>query len=267
MSVTVALVDDEQLALDRMSDMLSSCVDVDVVAAMLKSQEALERIPVLAPDILFLDIEMPELDGFDIVERLEQNRLCPAKVPLVVFVTAHPNFVPQDFDTGAVDFLSKPVRLSRLEATLARARQALTDQDAAKRLAELQQSLGMLRSRRPGVEADREHIWIYRHGDLVRLNLDEVTVIQVDAEYLRIFTGKTSYLHGESMDALEKYLDPRMFVRIHRRTIVRRSEILSIRRSLHGGAVAKLANGDEAPIGRRYANSAREALLGNRGSH
>ena len=117
-ALRVLVCDDEPLAVRRLVSMLSQMVDVDVVATAASGREAIDAVSAAAPDLLLLDIEMPSLDGFDVVERVV--KLCPQDPPLVAFVTAYRKFAPEAFESGAIDFLPKPVRLARLEATIAR---------------------------------------------------------------------------------------------------------------------------------------------------
>ena len=258
----VVLCDDELLAVQRLRRLLTSCGGFNIVAAETSGEEAAQRIIDLSPDVVFLDIEMPSPDGFEIVELICRATLGQRRPPFVVFVTAHSEFAPQAFDTGAIDFLTKPVRQARLEACLGRAREAVAGRSAADQLAQLQRSFELLLRERPAVPSEREHVWIHRRGELVRLDMDDVTVIRAEAEYVRLFSNEVSYLHRGSIGAIESSLDPKQFIRIHRSTIVRRSQVVALKRSLHGGIVVRLTGGDEYAVGRKYAKLARTALTG-----
>ena len=258
-SLTVLVCDDEPLALDRLADMLGGCADVDVVATVSDGRTALEQIAALKPAIAFLDIEMPGLDGFDIVQRLPHT-IDAETSPLIVFVTAHPHFAPQAFDSGAIDFLAKPVRFNRLETTIARARTALADRGAARRLIELQGSLEELRRKRlEGAEND--HLWIRRRSEVVRLGFDDIDHIRAEGEYIRLFAASMSYLHRDSITAIAKRLDPDTFMRIHRSVVVRIDTIVAIKRQLHGSIVLRTVSGEELPVGRKYSKAVRAKLL------
>src|SRR5688572_27008495 len=143
------MCDDEPLALDRLAGLLAQCEDVDLIGQTLTGQDLLAQVAVLAPDLVLLDIEMPRIDGFDVVEALSRMDWAePAAPPLIVFVTAHPDMAASAFDSGALDFISKPVRLSRLEQALARARQAAAQREAGRRLQELSGQLDALKQAR-----------------------------------------------------------------------------------------------------------------------
>src|SRR5262249_7311442 len=157
------IVDDEQLALDRLRRLLEQIEDVTVVDALDDSGSAVAAINAFRPDLAILDIEMPQMDGFDIVETLARR---PAKgessPPLVAFVTAYPQFALQAFDTGAIDFICKPVRLPRLEKMIDRTRRSLAARDAAQRLHDLRSNLQELREATAHVE--EHYFWVRNRG-------------------------------------------------------------------------------------------------------
>jgi two-component system LytT family response regulator len=254
----VLTCDDEQLALNRLDRMLRGMDGVELVASCVDSGEAIAQIREQDPQIVFLDIEMPGLDGFDVAEELAST----ASAPIVVFVTAFSNFAAQAFEVGAVDFLLKPVRRARLEAALARARRTLAERSASDRLAELQRSLDGIRGAGAGAAVEPFHIWIPRRGELFRVDLNEVQLVQAEGEYVRLHVDGASHLHREPIGVLEAKLDERKFLRIHRSTIIRIDQVGSLKRSVHGGMLVRLATGEELSIGRKYARSARRRLLG-----
>jgi len=137
-SIRVLIVDDEPLALERLSGLLAEIPDAKLVAKLQNGAEAVAAVAEHEPDLVLLDVEMPRVDGFDVVDSLfERSRSSDGRLPLICFVTAYPQFATDAFDTGAIDYLCKPVRLARLQKTFSRARTALAQRDAAKRLDEL----------------------------------------------------------------------------------------------------------------------------------
>ncbi|HEX8669867.1 MAG TPA: LytTR family DNA-binding domain-containing protein [Allosphingosinicella sp.] len=259
----VLVCDDEPLALERLSEMLARCAGVEVVARTQDARDALSKIVALSPNLVMLDIEMPGLDGFDVVERL--GGIAGTGPPLVAFVTAFPAFAIQAFETGALDFLAKPVRLSRLERTLQRARAALDQREAGRRLEEMKLALEALRSQRSSPHAEPDHVWIPRRGEFVRVDLDQIEWVRAEGEYVRLHTGNASHLYRELIGSFAEKLSPDRFLRIHRSYIVRRERVRSVRRSLHGGTLVRIASGEELPVGRKYAKAARAALLHHAG--
>ena len=239
--------------------MLSRVPDVELVATAGGGREALDMVADTRPDLLLVDIEMPDVDGFDVVESVA--KLVPGEPPLVAFVTAYRKFAPQAFESGAIDFLPKPVRLGRLEATLARARDAVGGREAARRLIELQAMLDDLRANRGPVCGP--HVWVPRRGEIMRVDLDHVQRVAAEGAYVRLHLEGGSYLHREPIGAIEAKLDPLRFVRVHRSHLVRTDQVSSIRRTIHGGGELVLRDGACVPLGRKYARSARQRLLGS----
>ena len=251
--ITTLLCDDEALALQRLGEMMARFDDVSLLPPAGSAREALDRIAECSPQLVFLDVEMPGLDGFDVVEELIRGGGQP---PLIVFATAYPQFATSAFDTGAIDFLTKPVRMSRLELTMARVRAALADRSAQARLLELSHQLDALRSTGSATDED-PHIWIRRKGEAVRVSLDRVDIIRAEAEYVRIVCGPASYLHREPLAEFLKRLDPQRFLRVHRSLIVNRNLIAAVKRSATGSYRLEMADGTELAVGRSY----REAVL------
>lgn len=252
-------VDDEQLSLDRFEILLEGFDDVTLVGTATNGQAALEAIGAGQPDVLFLDVEMPGLDGFDVAERVAR---AGGAAPLVVFITAYPNFAPEAFDSGAIDFLTKPVRLSRLAACLDRVRAALEGRIARDRLEDLLGQLEMLRSRRLPGEEEHDYLWVQRHGEAVRLDLSHVERICAEGEYVRLFIGGKSYLHRESLTAMAERMDSSRFTRVHRSHLVRRERVVSIVRRGVGGYALTLEDGIVVPVGRRYRSVVRAFAAG-----
>lgn len=255
--------DDEPLALERLTDMLARLPDVMLAGSAENGRDTLSLIAAARPDVLLLDIEMPRLDGFDVVEELAaQLRGVGSPPPLIIFVTAYPRFAAQAFDSGALDFLTKPVRFARLEQAVARARRALDDREAHRRLDELARQLDALRAERAGEGPESRHLWVQRRGELVRVDLDKIDWIRAEGEYVRLFCGETSYLHRDLISAIIERLDERRFVRVHRSVIVNRERVASIKRARHGAIKLVLDSGEELPVGRTYRRDARTMTAG-----
>jgi DNA-binding LytR/AlgR family response regulator len=248
------LCDDEPLALDRLGDMIVRIDDIEVAGIAANGKVALEVIAGQRPDVVFLDIEMPGLDGFDVVEELARSG---GAAPLIVFVTAYPEFAAHAFDSGAIDFLTKPVRLGRLETAIDRVRRAIDDRSAQDRLLEIVRQLEHLREERE-THAEREHyLWIGQRGEMVRVDLDAIVWVQAEGEYVRLHLGNASHLHREPISSLVNRLDPARYLRIHRSFIVDRDRIVSVRRRPTGGYIIRIDDGPELPVGRNYRAEAR----------
>ena len=256
--IRVVLVDDETLAVDRLRGLLAHFADIQVVGTAHSGDAALDQVASLHPDAVLLDVEMPILDGFDVVEELAR---LGGPTPLIVFVTAFPRFAASAFDTGAIDFLTKPVRLTRLEAAVDRLRRALADRTANERLSELAGQLEALRQERGGAGIHApNHLWVRCRGEAVRVDLDRLVAIEAEGEYVRLFTGEASYLHRASVTAMMERLNPARFLRIHRSYIIDRNRIVSVRRRATGGYELLTDAGRTLPVGRNFRAMVRDIL-------
>lgn len=256
----VLICDDEPLALERLRDLLGRCDDIEIVAASTDGHAAVEQIAACGPDAVFLDIEMPRLDGFDVIERIAQGPATDQMPPLVVFVSAYPRFAVHAFETGALDFLTKPVRFARLELTIARLRQALLDRSGRRRLAELASQIDTLRQERHATAGHDRHLWVQRRGETVRVDLDSLDWIHAEGEYVRLHRGDTSFLHRDLISTVATRVDPARFFRVHRSYIVNGDRIEAIRRTRTGGLTVVLTGGVLIPVGRSYRDTARQFM-------
>jgi DNA-binding LytR/AlgR family response regulator len=253
----VLVCDDEPIAVSRLSELLARFEDVDVVATASNGDEALSAIRTSTPDLIFLDIEMPGRDGFDVVGEL--SRIDPGRAPLVTFVTAFRHFAPEAFDSGAVDFLSKPVRMSRLERSLDRARRLVASRNAEKRLLAAERTVDALRRAQDG--RGKPHVWVHRRGEVVRVDLDNVDRVSAEGPYVRLHLRSGTHLHRESISSIEARLSTMGHLRVHRSHLVALAHVAGIRRTLHGASELILQNGDRIPVGRSHAREVRRRLL------
>jgi DNA-binding LytR/AlgR family response regulator len=257
-NVRVVIVDDEQLALGRLSRLLEQVESVEVVGAVAEASEAVAAINRLHPDLVLLDVEMPQLDGFDLVDALaRQSAGKDASPPLIAFVTAYPQFALEAFDTGAIDFLCKPVRLVRLEKTLERTRRALAARDATRRLEELRANLTELREATAHVE--ERHFWVRSRGDLLRITTGNVQWIEAQGAYVYLHLIERSYLVRNTIGSLADQLAEEGFVRVHKSALVNRYKVQRVK----GGAgrfSLLLEGGAEVPVGRKYRNAVQDII-------
>lgn len=249
----IVVADDEPLAVERLLRFLARCRDVEVVATASNGEEALALIRAHQPDAVLLDIKMPLLDGFDVIEQQLGER-----TPVIIFVTAFHRFAIQAFEVAAADYLLKPVRLARLEAALDRARAAIAarsnaDTAALRTIAEtLRQS-----AQEAEISRDEEDIWVPRQGEFHRVPIASIDWIKAEGVYVRLWVGGQSYLYRELIGHLAERLPSRRFLRIHRSVMVRRDFVTALRRTRYGSLAVRLADGTELPVGRKYATGAR----------
>ncbi len=246
----VIVIDDEPHALKRLGSMLTEHRDVDVVARCRGGEEAIDAISAKRPDAIFVDIFMPEIDGFGVVGQFLDDD-CPE----VVFVTAFDEYALRAFDARAIDYLLKPVRRERLAETLDRIRERIGDKRSGDRASALENTIDELRSARGGasVDARRQDLWIRHQGRAVRVAQRDIEWVEAEREYVRFHTRDTSLMRRESMKSIEKKLDPDMFVRAHRSAIVNLSHVVRSHTVRAGYRVLHMTSGTKIRVGRSYA--------------
>lgn len=237
--IRAMIVDDEPLARRSIAVLLARDPEVEVVGEG-SGKDALEQIPELAPDLLFLDIQMPELTGFDLLDQLDPNA-----IPTVVFVTAYDQFAIRAFDREAVDYLLKPFDDARFEKALARAKEQVRHRATAPPAGKVFAALERIGGNRPA-----RRILVTHQGSLVVLPVAEIDWIEAADYYVRIHLGTRSYLHRESMGELEARLDPEKFCRVHRSAIVHVDRIRELQPHFRGDWMAILRDGTQVRISR-----------------
>ena len=246
----VMVIDDEPLAIERLTDLLGRTDGATIASTHRSAAEALEQVAEVRADLILVDVEMPKVDGFDFVEALsKQGWLDRESAPCICFVTAYPQFASAAFDTGALDFLCKPVRLTRLEKTLERARLAIARRDALNRLNELTSQLDSLRQSR--APEPQPSLWVQQRGQMVRVAIEDVDWIEAEGEYVRLHVGERSFLLRNSISALADKLSAYGFLQVHRSTIINGARLTEVRSNRSGVRVG-LASGVSLSVGRKY---------------
>ncbi len=228
------IVDDEPLAVERMQVICRDLAGIEVAGTAQDGAAALRMIDALSPDLVLLDMTMPELDGLAVARALTAR---PSR-PAVIFVTAHENFAVEAFDLDAVDYVLKPVTPDRLERAVSRA--------LARRGDRAVQGGDWLRE-----------FWVPHRSELLRIAAGDVDRIDAERDYVRLHVGgqngeARSYLLLQTVTGLEARLDPQQFIRLHRSTILRRDRITGLRHDGLGVWSAELADGTAVRIGRTY---------------
>lgn len=231
------IVDDEPLAVERVQVICAEIPAINVVGTASDGAAALRLAEKLSPDLVLLDMTMPEIDGIGVAMRLAKSKDPPA----VIFVTAHDHFAVEAFDLEAIDYVLKPVSSDRLARAVERA------------LA------------RRGESKDKpsqwlDELWVPHRSELLRIAINEVHRVDAERDYVRLHVGSAdddgensrSYLLLQTIAGLEARLNPEEFIRIHRSTILRRDNIRGLRHDGLGVWSAELMNGDAMRIGRTY---------------
>lgn len=238
------IVDDEPLAVRRLTHSLAAFDDVEVVDTTTSARQAVTMIAELRPDLVFLDIAMPGLGGFEVAASMP-----PESRPAIVFVTAYDRHAVRAFDSDATDYLMKPVAPERLGAALAKARSWLRGRSQAAAADVEAKKLG-----------DDDNLWVHRRGEFARVPVGGVEWFQAEGDYIRLHAASGGGLMRGTLAGLEERLDSAAFVRVHRSAICRLGAIVGLRRKPTGALAVLLASGAEAPVGRSYAGGLRALL-------
>ncbi len=254
----ILTVDDERLALRRLQLLLSSVSGVHHVGDASGCSEALAKIEGLRPDVVLLDIKMRDGSGFDVVEELSRR----PNPPIVVFVTAFDHFAVRAFESTVADYLLKPVEKEGLARALLRARRQLQAADAEQRVGELQEVIRNLRSAfGSSANSFETEFWLRGSGGLVRVPIDTINCVSSEDDYVAIHSDNASHLMRGSLRQFQDRVEPGLFVRVHRRWLVRKTAIGAIRTPRLGTSEIVLNNGKCIPAGRVYLKQLRQILL------
>jgi two-component system, LytTR family, response regulator len=250
--IRALIIDDEPLARKALSRLLKLESDIEIAGECDDGENALMLIRRLRPDLLFLDVRMPELDGFEVVEALDV-----ADMPAIVFVTAYDQHALRAFEVHAVDYLLKPFSKERLAKALIRVRERIGHDIDADTLREM---LNELRRQ----EAQRKHLQripVTLGGRIHLLSTTEIERIEALGNYAQLISGDRRFEVRETLLSLEKKLDPTRFVRIHRSTIVNLDFVKEVQSWFKGGHLVIMKDGSELRLS-RYQRGAIEVLTG-----
>ena len=258
MTIRTILVDDEPLAIKGLELRLQAFDDVEIVERCANGREAIRAIRTQKPDLVFLDIQMPGFDGFSVIQGLME-----VEPPLFVFVTAYSDFALKGFETGAVDYLMKPVEPERLADTLERVRQRMSERRGAEEAGRLKEALAehapeaaenMEEANGAGHAAGRFErlINVKDQGQIFRVDVDTIERIDAAGDYMCIQTAGNTLILRETMKDLEKRLDPRRFQRVHRSTIVNLDLVKTVKPHTNGECFLVLQSGSQVKVSRSY---------------
>lgn len=258
----IVAIDDEELALRRIRIALREIPDVELVGTARGGREGLELIASLRPDVLLLDVDMPECGGFEVVEGLPPNGS-----PVVIFVTAFDEHAVRAFQVNATDYLLKPLEFDRLRAAIEKARVTIRQTTAEERAAELTMVLAAVRNSKPAAATPRfeSEIWASQGSGFKRLLVSQIDWIEAERDYVRLHVGEKSFLLRETMRRIETRLDPKIFVRVHRSALVSVDRIGSIRAGENGGFCVRMVAGNKIPVGKTYVKFVRRLINGRAG--
>jgi two-component system LytT family response regulator len=254
MPLIALIVDDEPLARDGLRALLSRDPEVEAIREVRDGREAVVSIREGKPDIVFLDVQMPEMNGFDVVRTIGAEYM-----PAVVFVTAHDQYAIQAFEINALDYLLKPVIEERFVKALARVKSCIYSNSAAD---SNRQIIGLLET----IASPRNYLKrlaVRSNGKTVFVDVEDLDWIQSAENYVELHAGGGTHLLHVTMNNLETSLDPEKFLRVHRSVIVRLGRIQDLQMGAHGEYLITLRDGTRLHSGRTYADQLKY-LLTNR---
>lgn len=249
----VLIVDDEPLARRRLVQLLAAHPEVQVVGEADGGREALRLVELLRPDLLLLDIEMPAVNGFEVLKGLPQEA-----PPAIIFVTAFQDHAVKAFELRATDFVVKPVHGDRLASALEQARKDLDARRAGERLVFLQARLAELESR--ALAASDPGLWVQIGSERRRLALTDIRWLEAERDYVRVHMTGHAHLVNALLGTMEKELEGQPFLRVHRSAIVRRDKVKAVVRGRFSAPLLELDDGQRIAVGRKYLETVRAAF-------
>ena len=255
MTIRTIIVDDEKLAIQGLQLRLEKFPDVEVIDTCANGREAIRKIKTEKPDLVFLDIQMPGFDGFSVVKGVME-----IEPPLFVFVTAYQEHAIRAFEANAVNYLMKPVDTDKLADTLDRVRTRLAEKRSAEEAEKLKNVLNEvapdavegLAEGDDSVSRYEKLINVKDRGQIFRVDVDSIEHIEAAGDYMCIYTGDNSLILRETMKDLERRLDPRVFQRVHRSTIVNLDQVRQVKPHTNGECFLVLDSGAEVKVSRSY---------------
>jgi two-component system LytT family response regulator len=258
--IRTIIVDDEELARRGIELRLQAHADISIVRHCVNGREAIEAIVADQPDLMFLDIQMPGLSGFDVLARVPQESL-----PMVIFVTAYDRYALDAFEAQAIDYLLKPINDTRFVQALERVRSYWQQKNA---LSQREQLMKLLASTQGSGQVDEQTLREYLHAErqpqypqilpirddagTVRIDVKSIDWIDAAGDYMCVHADGRTYVLRETMKSLEAVLDPKLFQRVHRSTIVNVSRVRRLRPHTNGEYFLTLDDGQEIKLSRSY---------------
>ncbi len=250
-AIRTLIVDDEELARRRLRRMLAAFAEVQVIGEAENGAEAVTRIEATQPDLVFLDVQMPELDGFGVLRLVETTPL-----PLVIFVTAFDQYAVHAFEVSAVDYLLKPVHRQRLEQALSKAREKLAKPEANQ--AQLTQLIQQFQ--RPAASY-LQRLPVRAQGRILILNVEQITSLRVEHGVVCAATAEGEFwTKYTALTELEELLDPAIFRRVHRQAIVNLNHVREINAFDNNTARLTLTGGQQVNVSRNHLPELRKVL-------
>lgn len=247
MNTTCLIIDDEKLARELLHEYLEGYPEIEVIGECAKGNEAVEKINKLKPDLIFLDVQMPGMNGFDVLEEIDHE-------PYVIFTTAYDQYAIKAFEKNAVDYLLKPLDEERFRIAVNRALKRKTADTGS--IEELLRSIKSDRGKN-----FESHIFVQKSEKLFNLPVEEIVYLEASGDYTVITTKNDQFVSSSGIGKLEEIMDPDTFIRVHRSTIINLNCLKEIERHFNGGMIVKMQSGKSFPVSRTYAKLIRKKVV------
>ena len=242
------IIDDEKLARELLHEYLEHFPDIELVGEASNGSDGVALIDKLKPDLIFLDVQMPGMTGFDVLDMIDHE-------PYVIFTTAYDQYAIQAFEKNAVDYLLKPLDVERFRMAVDRAlkRKKMETEN-------IEELLGSMRPVRERASYE-SHIFVQKSEKLFSLAVEEILHLEASGDYTIITTKNDQFVSSSGIGKLEEIMNPEKFIRVHRSTIVNINFLKEIERHFNGGMVVKMQSGKSFPVSRTYAKQIRKRVV------
>jgi len=249
MKIKTIIADDEPLAREKIRNLLEEDPDIELIGECADGIETVTAIRNQQPDLVFLDVQMPELDGFGVLKALSDSNM-----PTLIFVTAYDQYALRAFEVHALDYLLKPFDRERFQKALQRAKEHIRKEKSGEVNEKLLTLLEDLKSEKSNNQERKylDRLVIKAGGRVTFLKTAEIDCIEAAGNYIRLYIGKDSHLLRDTMNNIQTKLDPEKFLRIHRSTILKIDRIKELQPWYHGEYVVTLENGKQLTSSRSY---------------
>jgi two-component system LytT family response regulator len=247
MKIKCVIVDDEDLARQLLAEYLGEYDNIEIVAECGSGRDAIRKIDELGADLVFLDVQMPGIDGFDVLENIKSD-------PFIIFCTAYDKYAIKAFEKNTIDYLLKPLDKERFDQAISRATERLSINES-----NFMHILEDLNSK--DVSGFSNNLFVQKSEKLVNLPVQNIIHLEASKDYTIITTKSEQFVSSTGISKLEDKLDPEIFIRIHRSTIINLQKLTEIEKFGSGNLAAHMENGKTFPISRSYAKSIRDRIV------
>ena len=250
MKIDCIIIDDEKLARELLTEFLEPFNDIEIVAECSNGKDAVEKIESLKPQLIFLDVQMPGMDGFDVLESIEHK-------PYVIFTTAYDQYAIKAFDKNAIDYLLKPLDEERFNVAVNRAFERIKADES-----NVEELITSIRGTIENTDGKfSTHLFVQKSEKLLNIEVKNIIHLEASGDYTVLSTKTDQFLSSSGIGKLEGKLDPEVFIRIHRSTIINLNYLKEIEKHFNGGLIVKMENGKSFPVSRTYAKEIRKKVV------